>query len=156
VAKNEAKSLTGRGSWDGQSLLLAMPQTYMNNSGEAVRALIDYYRIALPDLLIVYDDLDLPPGRLRMRAKGSAGGHNGMRSIINYMGAECFARLRIGIGSVPEKMDGADYVLSQFLPEESSLVTKACTDAIEACLVWASFGVDKGMAHVNTKLSETP
>lgn len=152
VTKSEAKSLTGRATWAGQSLLLAMPQTFMNNSGEAVRELVDYYRIALPDLLIVYDDLDLPPGRLRLRAKGSAGGHNGMRSIIHYLGTDCFARLRIGIGAVPANTAGADYVLSRFAPEEAAIMNAACTDAANACLVWIESGVDKGMAYVNARV----
>lgn len=156
VAKTECHSLTGRAVWGNDTIMLAKPQTFMNNSGEAVRGLIDYYRIALPDLLVVYDDLDLPPGRVRMRAKGSAGGHNGMRSIINYLGSDMFARLRIGIGAVPEGMEGAQYVLSRFQPDELPLIEAACTAAVDATFTWAEAGIDKAMSCINSHLVEVP
>jgi PTH1 family peptidyl-tRNA hydrolase len=151
VTKTEAHSLTGRCITPGGTLLLAKPQTYMNDSGKAVRALVDYYHIALPELLIVYDDLDLPPGRLRIRAQGSAGGHNGMRSIIHYLGTNSFARLRYGIGAVPEGYQGVDYVLSKFDSSESELVETACRDAVDAVMEWAAYGIDKVMAKVNAR-----
>lgn len=149
VAKKEAKSLTGEAPWAGTTLLLAKPQTFMNASGEAVRALVDYYRIALHDLLIIYDDLDLPPGRIRMRTKGSPGGHNGIRSIIDYMHTDLFPRLKIGIGAVPVGTSGRDYVLSCFRPEEVSLIEDACFAAAEAALLWVDFGVEKAMSVAN-------
>jgi PTH1 family peptidyl-tRNA hydrolase len=152
IRRVEAQSLTGRAMWAGETLILAKPQTFMNSSGEAVRALIDYYRIAPYNLLLVYDDLDLPPGRLRMRAKGSAGGHKGMRSIIEYLRTDAFARLRVGIGAVPLGMDGADYVLSPFdLPEEALLMGKACLAAVDASLWWVELGIEKAMARVNAR-----
>jgi PTH1 family peptidyl-tRNA hydrolase len=152
IAKKEAKSLTGRGLWAGETLLLVKPQTFMNASGEAVRALVDYYRIALSDLLIIYDDLDLPLGRMRMRTKGSSGGHNGVRSIIDYMHTEVFPRLKIGIGAVPEATSGRDYVLSSFSPEEESIVQRVCSAAADAVLVWADSDVEKAMSVANAPL----
>ncbi|HHT27114.1 MAG TPA: aminoacyl-tRNA hydrolase [Firmicutes bacterium] len=155
INKAEAHSLTGRCITSHGKLLLAKPQTYMNDSGRAVRALVDYYRIALPDLLIIYDDLDLPPGRLRVRARGSAAGHNGMRSIIHYLGTDSFARLRFGIGAVPAGWAGADYVLSKFADAECALVETACRNAVDAVMEWAAYGIDKVMAKVNARRPES-
>lgn len=156
VAKKEAKSLTGRALWAGSTLLLAKPQTFMNASGEAVQALVDYYRIALPDLLIIHDDLDLSPGRIRIRTKGSPGGHNGIRSIIDYMHTDLFTRLKIGIGAVPVGITGRDYVLSGFGPEEVPLIESACSAAAEAALLWADSGVEKAMSVANAPVPEVP
>lgn len=149
VTRYHARSLMAKFTWAGNTVLLAKPQTYMNNSGAAVRCLIDYYRIASHDLLVLYDDLDLPPGRLRMRPKGSTGGHNGVRSIIDYLRTDLFARLRIGIGPVPEGMDGAEYVLSPFTAEEAPLIERACLAAVDASLLWIEFGIEKAAARVN-------
>ena len=153
VAKAEAKSLTAKGVWAGGSLLLAKPQTFMNASGEAVRALVDYYRIALDDLLVIYDDLDLPVGRIRLRAQGSAGGHNGMRSIIDYLHTDAFARLRVGIGSVPTGMAGRDYVLSRFCADEAPLMEGALSAAAEAGLMWVEWGAERAMSRINAPVT---
>jgi peptidyl-tRNA hydrolase, PTH1 family len=109
--KRQHDALVTRGSQQGRAWLLAKPQTYMNHSGRAVQALLHYYRIALADCLVVVDDLDLEPGKIRMRAEGSDGGHRGLRSIIQMVGSPAFKRIRIGIGRPPDKGNVVSYVL---------------------------------------------
>lgn len=147
--KSECHAKTAHVRWRGHSLLLAKPQTYMNRSGEAVSALVCYYKIEPSNIMIVYDDLALPPGRLRVRAKGSAGGHNGVRSIINYLRTDGFPRIRIGIGSVPEGWAGADYVLAPFSKEEEPLIEEAIQRAADATLYWVEAGIDAVMREFN-------
>jgi PTH1 family peptidyl-tRNA hydrolase len=156
VNRHEHKSLTGRATVGGEQLLLAKPLMYMNNSGEAVRSLLDYYRIDPAQLLVIYDDLDLPLGRLRMRAQGSAGGHNGMKSIIKYLGTDVVARLRIGIGAVPDGMEGVDYVLSRFNDSEQAAMLEAYSGAAAAVLSWAEHGTERTIAMVNRRLAQVP
>ncbi len=114
VKNKEMKGLVGKGIYRGEKVILVKPQTFMNNSGECVRPLVMYYGIAAEDIIVVYDDVNLEPGHIRIRAKGSAGGHNGMKSIIAHLGTEEFARVRIGVGEKPEHFDLADWVLSRF------------------------------------------
>lgn len=114
INRSRCKSIIGEGVFAGEKVILAMPQTYMNLSGEAVFQLLKYYKAPIDRLVVVYDDVDLPPGRLRLRLKGSAGTHNGMRSIVGLLNDDQFARLRIGIGKPPEKWDLADFVLSSY------------------------------------------
>lgn len=149
VAHKEGKALTGRAMYQGVRVMLVKPQTFMNNSGQALQLLSDYYKIPPEKMLIIFDDLDLPVGRLRLRAKGSAGGHNGARSVIQYLGTDSFPRLRIGISAVPADMRGMDYVLSPFSPEEKPVITKACATAADAALCWLYKGLEKTMAHYN-------
>lgn len=147
--KDECHAKTAHARWRGHSVLLAKPQTYMNRSGESVSALIQYYKIALADVMVVYDDLALPTGRLRVRAKGSAGGHNGLRSIINYLRTDAFPRIRIGIGAVPEGWAGADYVLAAFTKEEQPAIDVAILRAADAGLHWLEEGIDAVMREFN-------
>lgn len=151
LRRKEADALVGVGAWRGEELLLAKPQTYMNESGRAVRALTARYRLLPQEILVVYDDLDLEPGVLRMRAKGSAGGHNGVRSVINYLGTQEFPRLRIGIGAVPKGTAGADYVLSEPSGQEWPHLSAAVEAAALAALEWATEGVERAMARFNKK-----
>ncbi len=109
--KRQHDALVTRGSHQGRAYLLAKPQTFMNHSGRAVQALLHYYRIPLADCLVIVDDLDLEPGRIRMRGEGSAGGHRGLRSIIDSVGSQAFKRVRIGIGRPPDKANIVSYVL---------------------------------------------
>ena len=109
--KLQLDALVTRGSHQGRAYLLAKPQTYMNHSGRAVQALLHYYRIALADCLVIVDDLDLEPGKTRMRAEGSDGGHRGLRSIIQMVCSPAFKRIRIGIGRPPDKDNVVSYVL---------------------------------------------
>lgn len=131
------QALLGEGKIDGEKFLLVKPLTYMNRSGEAVQKVLHWYKLSLEELLVVYDDLDLPVGKLRLREKGSAGGHNGMKSIIAHLGSDSFKRIRIGIGRPPEGMQVPDYVLSPFSKGESALVDQSLAKAAEAVRLWA-------------------
>lgn len=103
---------------NGEKVLIIEPMTYMNASGEAVRPLMDYFKIDIKDLIVLYDDLDMPPGRLRLRQKGSAGGHNGIRSLIQHLGTDQFKRIRIGIGRPPGRVPVVNFVLQKFSADE--------------------------------------
>lgn len=136
VNTREHKALCGKGYIEGQKVLLAMPLTYMNLSGESIRELVDYYKInPEEELIIIYDDINLTPGKLRIRAKGSAGGHNGIKNIITHIGSQSFYRIRIGVGEKPEGWDLADYVLSRFNREDEPVIREALQDTVEACKV---------------------
>ena len=126
------KALIGSGVIGGQKVILAKPQTYMNLSGESVRALVDFYKLdPAEDIIIIHDDISLPVGQLRLRAKGSAGGHNGLKSIIAHCG-DRFMRIKFGVGEKPEKMDLADYVLGHFPREEWPVIKEGVVDAAAA------------------------
>lgn len=128
------KAVCGKGVIQGQKVLLAMPQTYMNLSGESVRELVDFYKIdSESELIVIYDDVALAPGKLRIRAQGSAGGHNGIKNIIAHLGSQRFARIRIGVGEKPEGWDLADYVLGRFPKEEEPVVREALAYTVKAC-----------------------
>lgn len=117
-------------------VMLLKPLTYMNLSGESVSAIMDYYDIGIDDILVIYDDLDLPTGQLRLRQKGSAGGHNGIKSLIQHLGTQNFNRIRIGISRPPAGMKVPDYVLSRFSKDESADMTEAVQKSAEACEFW--------------------
>nr|MBC7245444.1 aminoacyl-tRNA hydrolase [Chloroflexota bacterium] len=142
------KALVTTGQVGNIRVVLARPLTFMNLSGQAVRPLLRWYHIALPDLLVVYDDLDLPLGKIRLRQRGSSGGHKGMRSIIEALGSEDFPRLRIGIGR-PISGDPQDYVLSDFTPDESTLMEEAYERAIAAIELFISEGIVAAMNKFN-------
>ncbi|MBE3577877.1 MAG: aminoacyl-tRNA hydrolase [Limnochordales bacterium] len=136
---------------DGVWLLLVKPLTYMNASGLAVSSLIAAERVTLEQLLVICDDLDLPPGQLRLRARGSAGGHRGLLSIIAAVGSTDFPRLRIGIGRPPEGMSVVDYVLAPLAEEELAVYAAAAEEAARAVLVWATEGIDAAMTQFNRR-----
>lgn len=123
----------------------------MNLSGESVRPLADYYKVEPEDILIIYDDISLEPGKIRVRAKGSAGGHNGMKSIIQHLGTEAFPRVRLGIGEKPAQMDLADYVLGHFNKEEQALMKEAAQTAVEAVTCYIEHGIAETMNRYNGK-----
>ncbi|MBP2652662.1 MAG: pth [Firmicutes bacterium] len=119
------------------TVLLIKPQTYMNLSGAAVKAAVNWYKLSVEDVIVIYDDLDLPSGKLRLRTKGGSGGHRGIESILMELGKDDFARVRIGIGRPPQFMATADYVLGRFSPEEIQVVEpslKRAADAVEAII----------------------
>ncbi len=118
--QSKFKGLYGIGFYKGEKVLLLKPLTYMNLSGESIRAVIDYYQIDLEDLLVIYDDLDLPVGKIRLRQKGSAGGHNGIKSTIAHLGTQEFNRIRIGIDRPQQGMNIPDYVLGRFREHEQA------------------------------------
>ncbi len=134
--QSKLKGLYGIGAVNGEKVLLLKPLTYMNLSGESIRAVMDYYKIEQEDLLVVYDDLDLPVGKIRLRQKGSPGGHNGIKSIVAHLGTQQFNRIRIGIDRPQGGMSVPDYVLGQFLQEERPLIAQAVKNSAEACETW--------------------
>ena len=145
----ERHALVGKGRIGSERVILMKPQTYMNLSGVAIRAMVGYYDCGIEDLIVISDDTALDPGRIRVRPKGSAGGHNGLKSIINELGTEEFTRVRIGVGEKPKDWDMADWVLGHFTaevrPEADEGVKRAC-DAAE-CLM--SEPVDSVMNRFN-------
>ena len=135
----------------GNKIRLLKPLTYMNRSGQAVRAVIDWYKTSPQSVMVIYDEMDLPVGKLRIRLSGSAGGHNGMKSIISHLGSKDFPRLRIGIGKSDGKKQTVNYVLGKFAPEEKAIIKQVLqlsTDAVERSL---KEGVEKAMNIYNSK-----
>ncbi len=132
-----------------QRVVLAKPQTFMNLVGPSVQALLSYYKIAPADLLVIYDDLDLPLGVLRLRASGGSGGHNGMKSLMGALGSGDFARLRVGIDRPPGRMDPADYVLQNFSPPQEELMVRTRELAADACQHWLAHGIVPAMNVFN-------
>ncbi|MEK7673363.1 MAG: aminoacyl-tRNA hydrolase [Patescibacteria group bacterium] len=131
----DLKAFTAKVSHNGQKFLLAKPTTFMNLSGESISQILNFYKEPLTNLVVIYDDIDLPMGNIRIRDKGSAGTHNGMRSIIQCLGSEDFKRIRLGIESrgthAPEQMELHDFVLANFNKEEAPVIAKAIKEAVE-------------------------
>ncbi len=154
ISVNEIKhkAIFGKGIIEGQKVILAKPQTFMNLSGESVRELIDYYKVdEEEELIVVYDDISLEPGQLRIRKKGSAGGHNGIKNIIQHLGGEVFLRVKVGVGEKPKGYDLADYVLGHFSESDASAMKDAYDNAGKAVVAMMSDGVDVAMNIYNTK-----
>ena len=146
------KAVCGKGMIAGNKVLLAMPQTYMNLSGESVRELVDFYKIdPEEELIIIYDDIALAPGKLRVRAKGSAGGHNGIKNIIAHLGTQQFSRIRIGVGEKPAGWDLADYVLGRFPAEEEPTIRTSMEQTVKACETILTDSVEAAMNQFNGK-----
>lgn len=130
-------------------VVLAKPQTFMNVAGQSVAALANFYKIAPSDILVIFDDLDLPLGSLRLRASGGSGGHNGMKSIIRELGTDQFPRLRVGIDRPPGRMDPADYVLQDFSPAQEEVMAVTRPRAADACEAWLAYGIVAAMNAYN-------
>ena len=144
------KAMCGKGIIEGQKAILAMPQTFMNLSGESVRELTDYYKIdAASELIVIYDDIDLEPGNIRIRKSGSAGGHNGMKNIIQHLGMSDFIRVRVGVGAKPKGYDLKDYVLGHFSKDEREIIDDALIRAAEAVRIIIADGPDRAMNMMN-------
>ena len=127
------RAYIGKGIIEGQKVLLVKPQTYMNLSGESIGGLVDYFKIdEEQDLIVIYDDISLSPGQIRIRKKGSAGGHNGIKNIIAHLGTQVFPRIKVGVGEKPKKYDLADYVLSHFTKAEREEMEEGYQKAIQA------------------------
>ena len=135
----------------GARCLVMKPQTYMNLSGEAVREAAQFYKIPPERVLVIYDDVSLPVGKLRVRPSGSAGGHNGIKNIIAHLGTQEFPRVKVGIGAKPPRMDLADYVLSRFGSGEQKLMDEAFQEAAQAVAAMLTDGPERAMNHYNTK-----
>lgn len=149
LTEKKHKAEFGKGIIEGEKVILAMPQTYMNLSGESVRELMDYYKCDCSDIIVIYDDIDLAVGRLRIREKGSAGGHNGMKNIILHLGSQEFTRIRVGVGQKPKNMDLADYVLSRFGSDEQFVMNEGFDRACEAVAVALAEGTPAAMNRFN-------
>jgi PTH1 family peptidyl-tRNA hydrolase len=150
--QNEALVATGR--IGDVRVVLAKPQTWMNESGKAIGPLARFYRVEPARLLVVYDDLDIPAGTLRLRSEGGSGGHKGMRSVIERRGGQDFPRLRVGVGRPPGRMDAADYVLQPFTRDEEILMDGARDRAIAAIECFLAEGIVAAMNRFNTPVED--
>ncbi|PHV70373.1 aminoacyl-tRNA hydrolase [Sporanaerobium hydrogeniformans] len=152
MQKNKFKSIIGEGTIGGEKVILMKPQTYMNLSGEALRACMDWHKLTSEDILVIYDDVSLEVGQLRIRKSGSAGGHNGIKSIISHLGGQEFLRIKVGVGEKPAGWDLANYVLGRLSEEEMKVLgpkLKDICDAIEMILIK---GPDQAMNTYNLKM----
>ncbi|MBO5487724.1 MAG: aminoacyl-tRNA hydrolase [Eubacterium sp.] len=154
LRSKEGKALVGKGVIEGQKVMLAQPQTYMNLSGESVRALMDYYKLDMEDLIVIYDDISLDVGQIRVRPKGSAGGHNGIKNIIQHTGTQEFARIKIGVGAKPEGGDLVKHVLGRFSKEEDNLFRDVFALAKDAVVAIMNEDIQTAMNLVNGKRIE--
>lgn len=151
------RALLGKGVIEGQKVILAKPQTYMNLSGESIHSLVDYYKIdGEHELLVIYDDINLGVGQLRIREKGSAGGHNGIKNIIAHLGTQVFPRIRVGVGEKPSRYDLADYVLGHFSKAEKELMDEGYDHAVKAVGMILSGRIGDAMSEYNRKKKEEP
>lgn len=149
------KGLCGFGFIGTEKVILVQPQTYMNLSGECVHAVLDFFKLTNKDIIVIYDDISLDPGQLRVRGKGSAGGHNGLKNIIAHLGTDEFDRVRIGVGEKPEGWDLADYVLSRFTKEQEPLIRDAIREAADAAETIVREGLQPAMNIYNRKKEQT-
>lgn len=155
VLEKKHKAIIGKGVIDGQKVILAKPQTFMNLSGESVRELVDYYKIDdTAELIVISDDISLPPGQLRIRKKGSAGGHNGLKNIIQHLGHDSFIRLKMGVGEKPAGYDLKDFVLGHFTGDEKKLMQEAAKRGADAIRSIMAKGADASMNEYNKKVGE--
>ena len=153
VKKSKHQALIGEGTLGGERVVLVKPMTYMNLSGDAVSALARWYKVEPADILVIYDDMDLPVGQMRLRPSGSAGGHNGMKSIILRLSSDQFPRLRIGIGR-RENNDTIDYVLGKLNREEQEIQFKLLGDVCDAVVMFVKNGLEPAMNRYNRKPSK--
>ena len=152
ISRKECRALTGNGMIAGQKVLLVKPQTYMNLSGESIGDLVQFYKLdPETEVVIQYDDIHLPPGQLRIRTKGSAGGHNGIKNIIQHLGTEKFQRIRVGVGEVPADRDQVSHVLSRFSRAERQQVEAGMEDAVQAVELIVAGRADEAMNRYNRK-----
>ena len=152
ISEKKHKALCGKGVIEGEKVLLVKPQTYMNLSGESIAEILNYYKVdAEEDFLVVFDDISLAPGNIRIRKKGSAGGHNGIKNIIAMTGTQNFKRIKVGVGAKPKGWDLADYVLGRFSDEDRKKVNDAIEDAIGAVSMILRGETDQAMNCYNAK-----
>lgn len=155
VSTKKHKGLCGTGIIEGQKVLLLKPLTFMNLSGESIRAALDYYKIEpAQELIVIYDDIALEPGQLRIRKKGSAGGHNGIKNIIAHLDTQEFIRIRVGVGEKPSRMELVDFVLGHFSREERISIEEAINNATDAVRVITAGDVDGAMNLYNKKAAK--
>ena len=154
VTEVKHKALLGKGVINGNKVILVKPMTYMNLSGEAVRSVVDYYKVdETEELIVIYDDISLDVGQLRVRKKGSAGGHNGIKNIIAHLGHDVFQRIKIGVGEKPKGYDLADYVLGHFSKEDLTTLKEGMDRVDGAVNLMLQGDIDEAMNRYNTKVS---
>lgn len=149
INNKKFKGVYADGHIAGEKVLLVQPQTYMNLSGECVREVADFYKLNPDEIIIICDDINLDVGRLRIRKKGSAGGHNGLKNIIAHLGTEEFPRIRVGVGEKTEGWDLADYVLASFDKDSEPVIREALANVVGAVETWISEGIDAAMNRFN-------
>ena len=150
ISENKHKALCGKGVIEGTKVVLAKPQTYMNLSGESVAELLNYYKLdPESEMIVIFDDISLEPGNIRIRKKGSAGGHNGIKSIIAHLGSDKFKRIKYGVGDKPKGWDLADWVLGKFPAELYPVLREGNKRACEAVECIISEGIESGMNKFN-------
>jgi len=147
--RRQSKAQVASGRLGGRKVILVKPQTFMNLAGESVASLARFHRVALTDLIVVCDELDLPLGTIRLRPVGGSAGHNGLRSIFEHLGSQDFPRLRIGIGRPPGRMDPADYVLQDFGDAEREILSEALDRAAHSVRAFAVEGIEAAMTRYN-------
>ena len=156
VGERKHKALIGKGFVGGQKVVLVKPQTYMNLSGESVREVIDFYKVdEKSELIVISDDISLDVGQIRIRKKGSAGGHNGLKNIILHLGHDEFQRVKMGVGEKPAGFDLVDYVLGHFPKEEREIMDESAGRAAEAIEVMITDGTDAAMNLYNKKIQQS-
>jgi peptidyl-tRNA hydrolase, PTH1 family len=148
VKSKKYASVIGEGNFEGKKVLLIKPGQYMNRSGQVVATVCGFYKLSTDDIIVVTDDMALEPGRIRLRAKGSSGGHNGLKDIIQKLGGDTFSRVRVGIGKSPFP-DSRNFVLGKPRPEERDLIQQACQKSAESVLCWMRLGIDAAMNKFN-------
>ena len=149
INNKKFKGVYADGHIAGEKVLLVQPQTFMNLSGECVREVADFYKLNPDEIIIICDDINLDVGRLRIRKKGSAGGHNGLKNIIAHLGTEEFPRIRVGVGEKTEGWDLADYVLARFDKDSEPVIREALANVVGAIETWISEGIDAAMNRFN-------
>ena len=149
INNKKFKGVYADGHIAGEKVLLVQPQTFMNLSGECVREVVDFYKLNPDEIIIICDDINLDVGRLRIRKKGSAGGHNGLKNIIAHLGTEEFPRIRVGVGEKTEGWDLADYVLARFDKDSEPVIREALANVVGAVETWISEGIDAAMNRFN-------
>ena len=154
IEERKHRALCAKGIIGGERVLLMKPQTFMNLSGESIRDAADFYKVDPEHIIIMYDDISLEVGQLRIRTKGSAGGHNGIKSIIAHLGTQDFPRVKVGIGEKPPRMDLADYVLGHFSSGEKKIMEEAAKEAADAICEIVNVGIEQAMNDHNRRKEE--
>ena len=152
LSSKKFESVNGRGKIDGRKVMLVKPITFMNNSGRCIKKIVDYYKLdPAKNLLVIYDDIDLEPGMMRVRTKGSAGSHNGMKSVIQHLKTQDFTRIRIGVGAPPPPIDLVDWVLGKIPKDEILKIRDVCDEICDAVPLIMDGETDEAMNRYNRK-----
>lgn len=154
LSRTNYNAIFGTGIIENKKVILVKPQTFMNLSGEAVKKYVDFYKISLEDVLVIYDDMDTDIGAIRVRAKGNAGSHNGMKSMIKELNSVDFPRIRVGVGRPKDEFDKIDYVIGHVADEEYAELQKGQDKAVDATIYYIKSGIDSAMNNFNIKQEE--